>query len=53
VGILILYLVLCDALSVFRHLHCLGMPIPHQLINRLESLKECKISMGEAKEKGK
>lgn len=39
----ILYLALCDALSIFRHLHCFGMPISKHLINRLETLRDCDV----------
>ena len=42
-GFLVLYLVICDGLSIFRHLHCLGVPIPRQIIDRLESLRDCKL----------
>jgi toxin secretion/phage lysis holin len=48
-GFLILYLVLCEALSIFRHLHCFGVPIPKQLVNRLESLRDCELMPAKAK----
>jgi toxin secretion/phage lysis holin len=51
---IILYLVLCEALSIFRHLHCLGVPIPRQMIDRLETLRDCDLLRGSgAKERGK
>lgn len=50
----VLYLALCDALSIFRHLHCFGVPIPRQMIDRLETLRDCDLLRGPAaKEKGK
>lgn len=45
-GFLFLYLVICEGLSIFRHLHCFGVPIPKRLIDRLESLKDCKLPGG-------
>jgi toxin secretion/phage lysis holin len=50
---LIIYLAVCDGLSIFKHLHCLGVPIPHQIINRLETLKDCKITPDGPKERAK
>lgn len=51
-GFLILYLVLCEALSAFKHLHCLGMPVPKLIINRLETLRNCDFP-GSSKQKDK
>jgi len=47
---LILYLSICEALSIFRHLCHFGVPIPKQLINRLETFKDCELVPGKPKE---
>lgn len=41
----VLYLALCDALSIFRHLHCFGVPIPKHLIKRLETMRDCDLAV--------
>jgi len=47
---LILYLAICESLSIFRHLCRFGVPIPKTLINRLETLRDCEIVPGKPKE---
>ena len=42
-GFLILYLVLCEGISAFNHLYCLGVPVPKRLISKLETLRDCQV----------
>lgn len=47
----VLYLALCDALSIFKHLHCFGVSMPKAMMSRLETLRDCDLpATGKTKE---
>jgi len=39
----IVYLAVCEVLSIFKHLNCLGLPFPKHIIKRLETLRDCEL----------